>query len=87
MKLNFIVQLFAGAIAEAGQAKLEEVLEDLANSNPADFDATVRAGHAFIEHIKPLVEKSKTNVDDVFVNAIEQSVNNAAANHGITFVD
>lgn len=83
MNLDFLVNLFSAALQTAGESKLEEILQDLHDSNPADYKAAVTGGHALVKHLKPLVLASKTKIDNAIVDALDDAINTSAAANGV----
>lgn len=85
MKLDFLVELLSGTIAQAGESKLVEVLQDLHDSNLADYKAAIAGGKALVQHLEPLVKKSKTKIDDLVISAIGDAIDLSASSNEISF--
>ncbi len=85
MDLTFLVSALSGTLAAAGESSLDAVLQDLHDSNLADYTAAIQGGHALVQHLKPLVAKSKTKIDDIFINALDQAINMSAAANNVAF--
>lgn len=83
MNLNFLVELFSKTIADAGESKLKEVLQNLHDQNEAEYKAAIYGGHALVKRLRPLVEKSKTSIDDAVLGAIDDAINESAKANGI----
>lgn len=73
MNLNFLLEAFAGFIETAGESKLDEILVQLKKDQPADYAAASAGAKAMLVHLKPLVAKSATKIDDIFINGLEEA--------------
>lgn len=82
MNLNFLLELVAGTITQAGESKLVEVLNQLHKDQPADYKAACAGGLALVTHLQPLVSKTGTKIDDIFINGIEDAINMSLASTG-----
>lgn len=87
MKLDFLLNLFSAALETAGESKLMDLLQDLHDSNPADYVGAITGGHALVKHLVPLVAKSKNKIDDAIVTALDEAITASAAANGVTFDD
>lgn len=81
MNLNFILVLFAGALAQSGTQFLGKALQDLHDSNKADWEAAISGGRALVNHLKDPVQRSKTPIDDVFLNALDGAIEKSASDN------
>lgn len=79
MKLDFMIELLAATITTALQSKLVDVLQDLHDSNEADYNAAIAGGNALVNHLKPITLKSKTKIDDMVVTALTGAIAASAA--------
>lgn len=77
--VDFLVNSFSGALQTVGESKLEDILQDLHDSNLADYEAAIAGGTALIAHIEPFVVKSKTKIDDAIVAALKDAIAKSSA--------
>lgn len=90
MNLNFLLEPLAALLASAGESKLEPILIQLKKDQPQDYEAAAAGARALITHLKPLVSKTSTRLDDIFISGLEDAfdvadatdVSNGLANHG-----
>jgi len=82
--LEFLLGTVTGALTSIGESKLEDVLQQLHDSNPDDYKAAISGGNALVKHLQPLVQKSATKIDDAVLSAIGQAVATSAEKNGIT---
>lgn len=82
-KSNFLLELLSGTLAEIGESKLVEVLQDLHDKNPVAWKSVIHGGLSFATGISQLTDKSKTKIDDALVNAIKEAVETSAAANGL----
>jgi hypothetical protein len=73
MNLNFLLELIAGTLEEAGESKLVEVLVQLKKDQPADYEAASAGAKALVIHVLPLVQKTKTKIDDIFISGLGEA--------------
>lgn len=83
MKLNFLVETFAGLIVNAGASELANVLNQLNKDKPKDYKAVIAAVYAITEHLKPVVKKSKTSIDNIFIDGLEKAVEESLSTTGV----
>lgn len=79
MNFNFLLELFAGAAAQAGSAKLQLLLLQLKHSNPQAHAAVIAAGTVVIQYLKPLADQSNTRLDNIAIDALENALMASAA--------
>lgn len=82
---DFLLGTLTGALETVGESKLEVTLQDLHDSNLADYEAAINGLHAGVVHLLPLVAKSANKIDDAIVKALNEAVNASAETNGITF--
>lgn len=82
-KNNFLLELLAGTLAEVGESKLVELLQELHDKNPVAWKSVIHGGLSFVTGIAQLTDKSKTKIDDALVNAIKEAVETSAAANGL----
>lgn len=88
--MNFgelFLNLAGTALQTVAESKLVPLLQDLHDSNPSDYDAAIRGGHALVKHLMPLTAKSTTKIDDMVITALDQAINESAEANGVTFED
>lgn len=73
MNLNFLLEAFAGIVTTVGESKLVEILVQLKKDQPEDYAAASAGAKALVLHLKPLVAKTGTKIDDIFINGIEDA--------------
>ena len=78
-----LFNLFAGTVETVGESKLIEVLQSLHDTNLEQYKAAIFGGVALTKALAPLVEKSGTKVDDVFIKAISEALEQSAKNNGV----
>lgn len=82
---DFLLGTLTGALETVGESKLEAILQDLHDSNEADYNACINGLHAGVGHLLPLVAKSKNKIDDAIVKALNEAVDASAAANNIVF--
>lgn len=81
---QFFLNLVAGAFADAGESKLEEVLQKLHDTNPGQYKVAILAGRELVKALQPLVDKTPNGIDDAFLKALGEAVEDSAkANGGV----
>ena len=81
---DFLINSLSGALETIGETKLEQVLQQLHDKNPVQYEAAVRGGHALVLALQPIVLKTGTKIDDAIVAALDEALTKSAANNGIT---
>ncbi len=79
-----LLALLSTSLQTVGEAKLLGVLQDLADNDKVQYEAAVRAGHSFVLAVKPLVDKTKTPIDDAILDALGDAIQSSASQNGIT---
>lgn len=74
----------SGAFAEAGESKLEEVLQSLHDKHPDQWKAAIHGGRALVNGLKPIVEKSVNKIDDAFLDALSGAIEDSAKSNAGT---
>ena len=84
---NFILELVASSLAEVGESKLIEVLQELHDKDKtedkSDYVSVLQGGLSFCTGISKLTSKTKTKIDDALVSAIKDAVEVSAKNNNI----
>lgn len=84
---ELLFKLFSGAIENVGESKLEEVLQKLHDNDETEgktkYVAALRGGYALVQALQPLVDSSKTQIDDVVLSAIGDAIRDSALANGI----
>lgn len=83
---DFLLNSLTGALQTVGESKLQDLLQDLHDSNLDDYKATIAAGVALLKHLTPLVEKSKSKIDDAIVGALQDAIKMSAKMNGIDLI-
>lgn len=81
--LEFLLNTMTGALETVGELKLVDVLQKFHDKNPVEWEACVRAGHAFIKPLTKLVSATKTPIDDALVQALDEAISQSAADNGL----
>lgn len=82
-KSNFFLELLAGTLAEVGELTLVELLQELHDKDPDGYKSAIYGGISFVTGISKLTTRTKTKIDDAFVNAIKDAVETSAAANGL----
>jgi len=86
-KGNFLLELLAGSLAELGESKLVEVLQELHDKDESegksDYRSILLGGLSFVTGISKLTTKTKTKIDDALVAAIKDAIETSAAANDI----
>lgn len=81
-KQNFLIELLASTLAEVGESKLVEVLQELHDKDnsedKSDYKSVLLGGLSFVVGIRKLTRKTKTKIDDALVNAIREAIEASA---------
>jgi len=84
---NFILELLAGTLAEVGESKLVEVLQELhdkdTTDDKSDYKSVLLGGLSFVTGISKLTSKTKTKIDDALVGAIREAIETSAKLNGV----
>ena len=84
---NFILELLAGTLAEVGELKLVEVLQEMhdkdTSEDKSDYRSVLFGGLSFATGIGKLTSKTKTKIDDALVSAIRDAIEISAKNNGV----
>lgn len=81
MKGNFILEILAGAFSKAGELEAVELLQHLHDTDPAKYEIAITAGSTLVSILLPMVEKTKTKIDDSFVGALSNAINTSVASN------
>lgn len=84
---NFLLELLAGSLAEVGEVKLVEVLQELHDKDKtedkSDYKSVLLGGMSFATGISKLTSKTKTKLDDAIVGSIKDAIEASAKNNDI----
>lgn len=83
MNLNFLVEMLSSTLATAGESQLVKVLQELHDSNPDAYKDALTGGYSLVKHLRPLVLKSKTKIDDAVISGLMDALVNSAALNGV----
>lgn len=78
-----LFKMFAGMLEQVGESKLEEVLQQLHDSDETRYNQAVVGGWALVSALEPLVEKTKTSIDDMLVNGIKDAISASAKTNDV----
>lgn len=80
---ELLLNLLTGAFEKIGESKLEEVLQHLHDTNPAQYKNAVIGGWALTNSLMPLVQKTGTKIDDAVVGAVQDAIRNSALRNDV----
>lgn len=79
-----LLVLFNTAFETIGESKLEEVLQKLYLKDKVKYEAALRMGYGFFTAIQPIVDETKTPIDNLFSAAILDAIKTSAKNNNVT---
>lgn len=82
MKEQLLI-LFAAAFGQIGESKLVDVLQQLHDKHPLQYEAAIKGFSVGVKALLPLVEASKTPIDNLFLNALNDAVIESAKNNNV----
>ena len=82
--IQFLIATLTGAIESVGESKLEQVLQQLHDSDVESYKAAIFGGHALVTKLGALVAKSTNKIDDAVLGAIDQAINASAKTNNVT---
>lgn len=82
MKEQLLI-LFAGAFEAIGESKLIEALQELHDKHPLQYEAAVKNLSVGIKALLPLVQTTKTPIDNIFLSALNDAVETSAKNNNV----
>lgn len=82
---EIIVSAIVPIITSVGKDKLVEVLQKLKNDNEAAYKTVLTSLYGPIDvYLEAITDKTKTPIDDSFVDALKQAIEQSAAINGVT---
>ena len=72
--MNLILNILAGAFTQAGTEAVVTVLQKLHDSDPKMYKVALLGGRLLTTALDPVVDKTKTKIDDSFVDGIGNAV-------------
>lgn len=78
--LNFL----STAFATFGETKFIEVMQQLHDKNAIEYEAAIRGLHVGVLALQPLVDKSKTPIDDAVLKALGDAIVASAEANNVT---
>lgn len=81
--MSLILNILAGAFKEAGTEAVVSVLQKLHDSDPKNYKVALLGGYLLSTALEPVVDKSKTKIDDTLVEGIGQAVQTSAERNGV----
>ena len=80
---ELLLNLFSGALESVGEIKLIEALQLLHDKNVEQYNAAVHGAMFLITGLKPIVDKSKTPIDNAILDSLEDAVRESAKRNGV----
>lgn len=80
---EFLLNLLASSIDGFAEPKLIEALQLLHDKNPEQYNAAVKGSMFLFSGLKPYIDKSKTQLDDIAFDSLEDAVRESAKRNGI----
>jgi hypothetical protein len=81
--VEFLINSLASSLETVGSMKLVEVLQTLHDGEVETWEACLKSGYAFVQPLKKMVSKTKTKIDDGFVDALEDAIAESAQANGL----
>lgn len=73
-----ILNLFSATIESIGESKLVDLLQQLHDKSPIEYQAAISGGRVLIAALLPLVTKTKTSLDDAILGALDEAIKTSA---------
>jgi hypothetical protein len=71
-------------LANVGKDKLVEVLDKLKEQNESTYKTTIISLYPIVDlQLEGVTDKTKTNIDDLFVDALKGAIEESAAKNGL----
>lgn len=80
---ELIFNLLAGSLQAIGESKLVEVLQQLHDKNPAQYQLAILGGLQLVLALEPVVETTGTKIDDAIVKALKEAIDTSAKNNSV----
>lgn len=80
---EFFISLLLGTIEQLEETALIAILQNLHDKDLEKYKAAIYGGAALVGALLPLVQKTKTNLDDVVLRGLQDAINQSAQNNGI----
>lgn len=80
---ELIFNLLAGSLQAIGESKLVEVLQQLHDKNPAQYQVAILGGLQLVLALEPLVLKTGTKIDDAIVKALREAIETSAKTNSV----
>lgn len=81
--MSFIADLFVGPVTAAAKLSLENGLQKLHDSDPQRYKQALLIAKAFVNIMEPVVDKTKTRLDDHAIQAVEDAVTDSAEKNSV----
>lgn len=81
--IEFIANIFAGAVEQAYEPKLVALLQKLHDQNVDLYMSALHGFNAGIKALQPLVTQTPTHIDDGLIVALNDVVTQSAAANGV----
>lgn len=81
--MSVILNILAGAFKEAGTEAVVSVLQKLHDSDLPNYKKALLGGKLLADTLEPVVDKSKTKIDDALVEGISNAIQTSAERNGV----
>jgi hypothetical protein len=71
---DFLLNTLSSSLETIGETKLVEVLQQLHDKNPEQYQAAILGGQALVTALLPIVSKTGTKIDDAIVKALSEAI-------------
>jgi hypothetical protein len=76
--MSLILNILAGAFTSAGKEAVVAVLQKLHDNDPKNYKVALLGGRLLSTAMDPVVDKTKTKIDDALVDGIGEAVKKSA---------
>lgn len=80
---EFLLNLLSTTLETVGESSLLIILQKLHDTDLPKYKAAIYAGEALVDALLPHVKNSKTQVDDAFIKALGEAINQSALNNSL----
>lgn len=81
--MNIIVNMFIKSFQEGGTMAVVSVLQNLYSTDKKMYKIALLGGKLFATALDPVIDKTKTKIDDAFVDGINEAIKTSAENNNI----
>lgn len=68
----------------AGESKMESILQELHDKDPAVYQLAIKAGNDFVSYLQPIAAKTESTLDDEVLADLKTIIATSATSNGIT---